>query len=455
MKEEKKEQKTKISLKERLKKRLKKTKTHILKKKRRYILLTIILIALSYFVIIPYIDSLQHRKNYHYTPPTHARIGATVIEIYDGDQSINPTVSIFNRIVKIKLGFSSYNYWNVNLASKEQITLYSGGEEYYPINYEAVKIPGDESLQRDFYFELPRSYQPELITIQDDALKGQIEIPIDIEAEYYTRNESLKLVFDNESNEEYVELVNALSDYVENQSKMELVMLPNANLTVNLPKINNIEFRDDSSQENDYDEGYAKEKRCHEIDPETLKPKQDEVYCKYYNVHYAVQTESKLASSINTFNIYYNNYPSHLIGTLNSHDDLNKSEMKVLNQTVEKYEISTGHYTTEFFLVKIDKENMYLITYSIYDNYSNETPVEIDTAEKELLRVILSTIEYKEQEDNIPETEKASEEAGTPQDADGGGGGDGDEDNNDDADHEGTGDENSEEGQEEPVGAEE
>ncbi len=364
-----------------------------------------------------YFEQQSNQNAHDYSPnfPSKTDLKGTIVSVYDGDQSINPQISIFNRVIKVTLELESS--YNIELGSKEQITLVSNGQNYSPISYNNISLPDHQKTQVSLYFELSRDYKPELIVIRDNDLYNDLEIPIDVKATYYSINKDLKLVFDDDTNIEYQNLKNKLEALVSGKSDLKEVALPNIDLLINLPSLNTSSFLQSSDRPISYGDGdpggydpgnsyYGPS--CQEIDTKTLTPIDKEVKCKLYSISYDVYTDKKLVGISRTIQIFYNSYPYDLVGILGSHDDLNEEEVSILGKSVKMIQVKDSSTELLFTAIKVDDDNIYVIKTSKYLGYSEQVPIEIYNLERQLMFKVIKSLKYKIQKDIIEEIEETT-----------------------------------------------
>ncbi len=371
------------------------------KRKKRIILLLFLIVAacggVFYYKNRP---TKELEQVYVYTEPTKASLIGSIVSVYDGDTELTPGISIYNRIIKVTTSLEVDRYQDINLTDKSQVKLVSNGTSYNPINFETIIIKSEPGTF-NFYFELNRDYTPEMIVFVDEAIENNLEILINSSAKYYSINKELNMVFDDETNEEYLELTSTLQKFVNNPMELSTYNLPEIDLVMNTTNNNKISFVDTEKKEpasssSGHPSYYRK---CNGIDSSTLSPTTIEVSCRVYDIEYKLETSSRLVGITRSMNIYHNSYPQDLVGTLDSHDDLNKQTLSIAGSSREIVQIKDSYSEKYYSIFKIDPNNVYVLTTS-KSNY-HQIPTEIIELEKKLLFKVIESINYLDQESQI------------------------------------------------------
>lgn len=390
--------------------RLKRIFKGIKKRKKKILLIILGLIIAGSIIGFMAYDQYNQRNNSEpivfETQPQKLSMSGWIVSVYDGDLTVKPSISIYNRVIKVTARMKLSQDKTVNLTTRDQVKLVSKGSSYSPLFLSTKTLNKDEQ-NFDFYFELNRDLMPEALIIKHETIESSLEMLID-RKNNYTTNTNLNLVFDDNSNEEYVELKDKLTSLVSDPQRLFHQNLPNIDLVISTPQNIAIKYYE-SVKKTDYKgpeeyNPYYSVGQCFGINAETLQPTTDSTDCQYYAINYTVDTDSRLLGISRSISIYRNSYPRELVGILDSHDSLKKFDVTLFNQKLSLIEIDSSGSKTTYMIGKADSGDVFVFLTSKYSGYQSQIPAEIIDLEAKLLLKVLESTKYELQEDIVEVT---------------------------------------------------
>ena len=380
-----------------------------IKKRRKKILLIILglIIAGSIIGFIVY-DQYNQRDNSQpqvfETQPEKLALKGWISSVYDGDTTKKPSVSIYDRVVKVTAVIKLSQDKNINLTTSDQVNLISNGSSYTPLSFSTTTLSQyDKSIE--FFFELNKDLTPEALVVKHSMIESPLEMLIYKNSSNYVVNSNLSMVFDAKTNLEYQELEENLTTLVSDTSRLSPSKLPNIDLIIRTPSTVELKYNNQKTTANPSGPGYYPPNyyygNCFVVNKDTLNPTTDKTSCELYNLTYKVETASRLLGVSRTINIFRNSYPDSLVGKLDSQDSINEIEITILEQKLKLTEIISSGDKTLFVVVKADSGDIYVIQTGKYWGYQPQTPTEIIDLEAKLLLKVLESTKFELQEDVV------------------------------------------------------